>query len=460
MVTKLEGLTKTRLYPTLLFEYNCLHDLIEYLISDFSQNIELTPDQVESSGVFLFTPVWLNQQLPKQNNTQGDNSCYLFFSQLESARSFLENSVPQYFSTVEKVDISKKGNTFFWDWNEPQKYKKNLSHLDLSGKKLRIIVSESGILSSDSINRTGNYESIPKILFHFIQALLSKKGISAIEIALIFNNSETLKGNIFRSSLALFRTISLENHRIRFTCIEYDKPEEEILPLALRELDSIRQYSQMVRYKGHERLIKSYKDIDYVKPFRQKYNGSYLITGGTGRIGFQLALHLLKRDHNNIILLARRPLTKDQIHQLNATASSSDQWCHYSCDIKDKEKLERIFTSVREIYGRIHGVYHCAGYISDKVFINHSFDDFQNVLSPKIQGTINLYQLIGEEVDFILCFSSITAILGNLGQSDYSYANHFMDNLAELQLENNHMGKIKSINWPLWEEGGDEQSVW
>ncbi|ETR64873.1 MAG: hypothetical protein OMM_15212, partial [Candidatus Magnetoglobus multicellularis str. Araruama] len=63
-----------------------------------------------------------------------------------------------------------------------------------------------------------------------------------------------------------------------------------------------------------------------------------------------------------------------------------------------------------------------------------------------------------EPLDFFVLFSSITAAFGNAGQSDYAYANGFMDAFARyrnhLKDTNKRSGLTVSINWPLWQEGG------
>ena len=55
-------------------------------------------------------------------------------------------------------------------------------------------------------------------------------------------------------------------------------------------------------------------------------------------------------------------------------------------------------------------------------------------------------------------FSSTSAVLGNVGQCDYAYANAFMDYFATiregLRSEKKRFGKTLAINWPLWEAGG------
>jgi len=51
-------------------------------------------------------------------------------------------------------------------------------------------------------------------------------------------------------------------------------------------------------------------------------------------------------------------------------------------------------------------------------------------LAPKVYGTVYLDELTQHEpLDFLVLFSSIAAVTGNLGQCDYAYANSFMEHL-------------------------------
>ena len=88
-----------------------------------------------------------------------------------------------------------------------------------------------------------------------------------------------------------------------------------------------------------------------------------------------------------------------------------------------------------------------------------SSDEFKKVLRPKIDGVLNLDKLTqGDKLKYFVVFSSITSVLGNVGQSDYAYANSFMDDFCvnrNLETERgNRFGKAVSINWPLWKNGG------
>lgn len=60
---------------------------------------------------------------------------------------------------------------------------------------------------------------------------------------------------------------------------------------------------------------------------------------------------------------------------------------------------------------------------------------FQDVCSPKIDGVKNLdtvtRKMCGEDLDWFVVFSSVVANRGNPGQSNYGYANSFMERHCE-----------------------------
>lgn len=75
----------------------------------------------------------------------------------------------------------------------------------------------------------------------------------------------------------------------------------------------------------------------------------------------------------------------------------------------------------------------------------------ENVFAPKVEGLLVLDTVFKDmDLDFMACFSSISAILGEFGQSDYCAANAFLDAFA-----NRRNGRFTiSINWDTWRDVG------
>ena len=76
------------------------------------------------------------------------------------------------------------------------------------------------------------------------------------------------------------------------------------------------------------------------------------------------------------------------------------------------------------------------------------------ILRAKVQGTLALERALRNvPIDFFLLCSSLTAILGGLGQADYAAANCFLDAYAESR--HGEEGRfVISVNWDGWRELG------
>jgi len=67
--------------------------------------------------------------------------------------------------------------------------------------------------------------------------------------------------------------------------------------------------------------------------------------------------------------------------------------------------------------------------LRDTLFSEHSFEDWNDVVGPKIQGTWNLHNALAANsgLEFFVMFSSISGIMGTRGQAAYAAANTFLD---------------------------------
>ena len=113
----------------------------------------------------------------------------------------------------------------------------------------------------------------------------------------------------------------------------------------------------------------------------------------------------------------------------------------------------------RQRFGALHGVIHAAGVQSVGSIFEKSIDDFQQVLDPKIAGTLVLDQVLRDDnLDFICYFSSSAAILGDFGACDYAVASRFQATHAAQHntrvSQGERHGRAIVIHWPLWQAGG------
>ncbi|KAK2811919.1 hypothetical protein FQN49_008415 [Arthroderma sp. PD_2] len=96
----------------------------------------------------------------------------------------------------------------------------------------------------------------------------------------------------------------------------------------------------------------------------------------------------------------------------------------------DRSSVEDTLKQIRSSMPLLGGVANGAMVLCDKMFHKMTYNEFQRVTQPKVNGTIYLDSLLSENniepLDWFIAFSSIVATRGNPGQCNYAAANCFM----------------------------------
>ena len=182
--------------------------------------------------------------------------------------------------------------------------------------------------------------------------------------------------------------------------------------------------------------------------------GSYLITGGLGGLGLRLAQGLAQGGVKRLVLMSRSQPQGTVLDDIEAMKNLGCDVQTVSCDVSDIDALRSVWeSSVRSGAAPLKGVIHAAGALRDGVVNGQSWEDFQIPLQAKVQGTFNLHALcVDESLDFFVCFSSISALLGAAGQANYAAANAYMDALVSARRALGLPGA--SIQWGPFAEVG------
>lgn len=218
--------------------------------------------------------------------------------------------------------------------------------------------------------------------------------------------------------------------------------------------------NSFVTYRNGKRLLEGYEKVtgnDNAELIRDKF-GCYLITGGTGCIGIALADQIRKSYPEAKLVLVGKKKTK-QIVADKLVSYDENNVLVSQADIADEAQVRELLIQVHSRFGTIKGLFHAAGTIDDAYIAEKQLKDATKVINAKVQGIRNLdFCLKEENLDFVVLFSSISTITGNAGQSDYCYANAYLNAFASyrnsLVKEGVRKGTTISINWGLWKEGG------
>ncbi|OAL67584.1 hypothetical protein A7C99_1448 [Trichophyton rubrum] len=159
--------------------------------------------------------------------------------------------------------------------------------------------------------------------------------------------------------------------------------------------------------------------VEPIDPYANLFSAekTYLMVGLSGEMGQSLAEWMISRGARYVVLTSRRPKVSIILTRPR--------------DITDADALQACYNKICRTMPPIGGVAHGAMVLVDSLFQKMSYDDLMAALKPKVLGAINLDTLFSENtLDFFILFSSITALIGNAGQSNYIGANSFMESLG------------------------------
>lgn len=186
---------------------------------------------------------------------------------------------------------------------------------------------------------------------------------------------------------------------------------------------------------------------DAASPLRQR--GTYLITGGLGGLGFQVAKHLAERYAARLILTGRSSLDTRKAAQLQVLEAFGAEAVYVPAHVADREQMATAIERGSQRFGTIDGIVHAAGIESSASLLGRDSGDIEAVLSPKMAGTLTLSELCKDRaLDFICYFSSTSAVLGDFGACDYAVGNRF-----ELACAKYVEKRAVAICWPEWADG-------
>ncbi|KAL2821358.1 hypothetical protein BDW59DRAFT_164238 [Aspergillus cavernicola] len=172
-----------------------------------------------------------------------------------------------------------------------------------------------------------------------------------------------------------------------------------------------------------------------VNPTKQlQLNGSHLIVGGLTGIGREIAKWLATKGAKYLILMSRNAETSDSKHfQAELLQATGTRALLLSGDVANMADVQRGLTECeRQSFPPIKGVIQAAAVLQDAMFDNMTHEQWEKAIRPKLHGTRNLHECFQspQDLDYFIMLSSVTAIVGSLGQANYTAGGTYQDVLA------------------------------
>ncbi|THA24095.1 SDR family NAD(P)-dependent oxidoreductase [Streptomyces sp. RKND-216] len=286
-------------------------------------------------------------------------------------------------------------------------------------------------------------------------------------VALLFLHATEGEGRArpAEGALAGFaRTVAAEAPLLRCRTVGYETGlRAEALARILLAESADRSEESEVRHRGTVREAVRFSPLrppvapaDGTPAPRLREHGVYLVTGGAGGIAGLLADRLVREVRARIVLTGRRAPDAALEERMRDWRARGAEVSYIRGDVSLPEDVDAVVARTRTLFGRIDGVFHCAGAVRDGMFFRTDASAVAEVLAAKVRGTRLLdAATASDRLDFFLLFSSISATLPNLGQSHYAYANAFLDHFAEHRTaRRDRHGVTVSLGWSLWADGG------
>lgn len=196
--------------------------------------------------------------------------------------------------------------------------------------------------------------------------------------------------------------------------------------------------------------------IKQLPPLKFSPDATYVIAGGLGGLGRVIATWMHSHGAHHIAILSRSiPHPKSmKFHWLELMKSRGINIRLFSCDISNAEGLKEVLVSLAESMPVIRGVIQSAMVLRDSVFENMNHEAWEAVTKAKIDGSINLHNLVPNQhdLDFFIMLSSVAGIVGNIGQANYSAGCAFQDALARHRVSQGLCGT--SLNLGMIQSAG------
>ena len=161
--------------------------------------------------------------------------------------------------------------------------------------------------------------------------------------------------------------------------------------------------------------------------------GVHVVLGGTGGFGLETGLWLAAQGARCVILASRSGrVAPEQAERMEMLRAKGCKLVEATLDVTDAGAVAAAFARWRAEFGPIAGVIHCAMVLEDGMILGLTPEKIHRVLAPKIQGMRALEAAIaGEQLQYLLAYSSATTFGGSPGQSAYVVGNAFLEGAVQ-----------------------------
>ncbi|KAH8201465.1 hypothetical protein TruAng_004389 [Truncatella angustata] len=207
--------------------------------------------------------------------------------------------------------------------------------------------------------------------------------------------------------------------------------------MGLRKLQTGQNIGKIVVVMGHDDRVLA----ESCSPMKRdsststllRHDATYLIAGGTGGIGRALVPWMIGRGAKNVVILGCSASTNPKVQEILKQYEGTDVCVRaIPCDAGSRTDMIRASQAISDL-PRVRGVVHSAICLSDSIFANLEYNEYQQTTGSRVQGAWLLHELY-PDLEFFVALSGMTGIVGNSGQSVYTGTSTFLEAFVDHRL--------------------------
>jgi len=431
-------------------------------VEDWFYEVEWQPQALMSDGVIRSSGCWLifadrgglGQELAGRLEEMG-NTCILAYASTslgnptDVANGWGEMSEPQQSGTIYHLDPANPADfqrflrEAFREETPPIEGIVHLWSLD---------APDTAELTAEALTRAQTL-SCGSVL-HLVQAAVEQKqsaGLWLVTGNAVSVNSEPDSLAVAQAPLwGLGKVVAQEHPELWGGMIDDPTAAELLAEIGSEDAEDQVAYRNGQRYVA--RLVKSNPPpSDIHAPLNSE--NSYLITGGLGGLGLQVARWMVDKGARNLVLTGRSTPSEEALAVLSQLQETGAEVRVINADVSMEAEALRLFQEMDADMPPLKGIIHAAGVLDLESLSRQDWDRFRRGMAAKVEGSWHLHVLSrAMPLDFFVCFSSSSSLLGGLRTGSYVAANTFMDALADFRARQRL--PALSINWGFWADGG------
>jgi acyl-CoA synthetase (AMP-forming)/AMP-acid ligase II/NAD(P)-dependent dehydrogenase (short-subunit alcohol dehydrogenase family)/acyl carrier protein len=437
---------------------------------------------------WFFRKTWHRQNLRPYAIPESNRSILIFLDRLGLGESIYQNLISEG-QTCIKVEIGSEFTKFSSQHYAIAPNNANHYHqlLDSLGKDSLAVTDILHLWSYDeSSGEISNVEELEQAqeyglcsLLFLVQALVKINNQAPIKLQIVSSQAQAVlekeaiayeKGTIS----GLIKTIPQENPWIKTKHIDLTTTEHETNRNSILAELSSNCNDHEIAYRQGNRWISRLERINFAEQEKQelpfKHGGTYLLTGGLGGIGVEIAKYLLNQYHAKLILVGKTSLPErsnweahlqqdspiaNKIKTLQVLEQLTGEVTYESVDICDPIALQQIVNQNKTSWNsNLDGVIHLAGIYHEATLAEEIQSQISATLKPKVTGSWLLHQLLSDNPQAVfISFSSVAGFFSGTAIGAYASANSFLEGFSHYL---RHQKAIKSycFAWSTWEETG------